>query len=329
MKSLNQDLKTGQFKQIYLLFGEEGYLKKQYKERFVKAMLPQDDTMNYTYYEGKNVNIAEVIDQAETMPFFAERRLIVFEETGLFKTGGSDLGDYIKDMPDTTYMIFSETEVDKRSKLYKAVKAKGHIVELQRQDETTLKRWITGKVKAEGKKISESCVYFFMGKVGSDMGTISLELEKLLSYTLDKDIITEEDIDAVCVNQITNSIFDMIEAMTARRQREALDMYYGLLAAKEPPMRILFLMTRQYKYLYEIKDLMRRGCSRKEIASKMNLHPFIAGKYMDQTKKFTSVMLREILEESADLEERVKTGRLADVLAVELFLIKYTSRPER
>ncbi len=57
MKTLNEDLKSGQFKQVYLLCGEEGYLKKQYKNRFVKAMLPEGDTMNYSYYEGKNTPV--------------------------------------------------------------------------------------------------------------------------------------------------------------------------------------------------------------------------------------------------------------------------------
>ena len=102
MKTLNEDLKSGQFKQVYLLCGEEGYLKKQYKNRFVKAMLPEGDTMNYSYYEGKNTPVKEAIDLAETLPFFAERRLIVFENTGFFKTAaGADLADYIKDMPET------------------------------------------------------------------------------------------------------------------------------------------------------------------------------------------------------------------------------------
>ena len=64
MKSLNEDLKTGNFKQIYLLCGEEAYLKKQYKERFIRAMLPEGDTMNYAYYEGKNTDVKEVIDLA-------------------------------------------------------------------------------------------------------------------------------------------------------------------------------------------------------------------------------------------------------------------------
>ena len=65
MKSLNEDLKTGQFKQIYLLYGEEAYLKKLYKNRFVKAMVPEGDTMNYRYFEGKNTNPKEIIDRLD------------------------------------------------------------------------------------------------------------------------------------------------------------------------------------------------------------------------------------------------------------------------
>lgn len=86
MKRLNEDIKTGQFKSVYLLFGEEAYLKKQYKARLTKAMLPENETVNYAYFEGKGIHIPEMIDLAETMPFFAERRLIVVEDSGFLKT---------------------------------------------------------------------------------------------------------------------------------------------------------------------------------------------------------------------------------------------------
>lgn len=325
MKSLNEDLKTGQFSQIYLLYGTEDYLKKQYKDRLTKAMLSEGDTMNYAYYEGKSVDLKEVIDLSETMPFFAERRLIVFENTNLFKNA-SDLGDYIKTLPDTTYYLFVENEVDKRSKLYKAVKAKGRIVELNFQDEAILKRWIAGNVKKEGKQIAEQDIVYFLNKVGTDMGNITKELEKLFCYVLDKERITREDIDAICVTQISNKIFDMINAVAEKNQKAALDYYYDLLALKEPPMRILFLLTRQYRILYQVRGLMKKGYVRKEIASKAGLHPFAAGKYMDQAKRFHSKEIREILEESADIEQRVKTGLLTDHLAVEIFLVKYSSK---
>ncbi|HIZ13310.1 MAG TPA: DNA polymerase III subunit delta [Candidatus Mediterraneibacter stercorigallinarum] len=325
MKSLNEDLKTGKFKQIYLLYGEEAYLKKQYKERFIKAMLPEGDTMNYAYYEGKNTDIKEVIDLAETLPFFAERRLIVFENTGFFKSAGADLADYIGDMPDTTYFIFIESEVDKRSRLYKAVKAKGHIVELGVQDENTLRRWVQGLVKKEHKTMEPGDIVYFLNKVGTDMENITKELEKLVCYAMDRDVLTREDIDAVCVTQITSHIFEMVNAVAEKNQRKALDLYYELLALKEPPMRILFLLTREYRILFHVKALLKQGYGRKEIASKAGLHPFAAGRYMDQAKRFHTRELRAAIEEGADIEQRVKTGLLTDHLAVELFLVKHSA----
>ena len=326
MKSLNEDLKTGQFKQIYLLYGQEDYLKKQYKERFIKAMVPEGDTMNYSCYEGKKTDVKEIIDLAETLPFFSERRLIVFEDTGFFKTGGNDLADYISGgIPQTTYFIFVENEVDKRSRMYKAVKAKGHIVELGAQDENTLRKWVSGLVRKEKKEMSQPDIAYFLNKVGTDMENITKELEKLFCYCLDREVVTRKDVDAVCVTQITNHIFDMVNAVAAKDQRKALDLYYDLLALKESPMRILALMSKEYRDLFHVKELSRQGYGRKDIASKAGLHPFVAGKYMDLAKKFQPGERRKVMEESADLEQRVKTGFMSDSLAVELFIVKQSA----
>ena len=325
MKSLNEDLKTGNFSQIYLLYGEENYLKKQYKERFVKALLPEGDTMNYAHYEGKGIDVREVIDLAETMPFFAERRVLVFENTGFFKSAaGTELADYLKELPETAYFLFVEDEVDKRGKMYKAVKSKGRAVELPFQDENTLKRWVVGQIGRENKKITEADVVYFLNKVGIDMENITKELEKLFCYALERDVITRADIDAVCVTQISNHIFDMVNAVAEKQQKKALDLYYELLTLKEPPMRILFLLTRQYRGLYQVKQLAQKGYGRKEIAEKAGMHPFAVGKFMEQAKRFQVKELRAILEDSVDIEQRVKTGLLTDTMAVEVFLVKYS-----
>lgn len=328
MRSLNEDLKTGQLNQVYLLYGEEAYLKKQYKEKFRLALVSPDDTMNYAYYEGKAVNVGEIIDLAETLPFFAERRLIMLEDTGFFKSATPELADYLKNMPETTAMVFVESEVDKRSKLYKAVQNTGRAVELVRQDETTLIRWIAGNVKRENKQISETTIRQFLSKVGTDMENIQKELEKLFCYTLDKQEIEVADVEAICVTQITNHIFDMVNAVAEGKQRKALDYYYDLLALKEPPMRILFLLSRQFKQLLEVKLMERQGCGRQDIAQKVGIAPFVVGKYQSQAKAFSTQKLREILEDSVDTEECVKTGRLTDTLAVELFIMKYSNQEE-
>ena len=321
MKSLNEDIKTGQFKSIYLLYGEEEYLKKQYKGRLTRAMLPEGDRVNYAYYEGKGIPVPEIIDLAETMPFFAERRLIVIEESGLFKTAAPELADYLKTMSASACFLFIEKEVDKRGKLYKAVKEKGRIVELSRQDERTLIRWLSGMIRQEGKLIQESAVRYILSKTGVDMENLEKEMEKLFCYTLEKNEITIQDVDAVCTTQITNHIFEMVEAVAKQQKKKALDYYYDLLALKEPPMRILYLLTRQFQLLLEVQGLVKKGMGRKQIAEKAGLHPFAAGKYMEQCRNFRKEELRRIMEEGAELETDVKTGRLNDVMSVELFII--------
>ena len=215
--------------------------------------------------------------------------------------------------------------MDKRNRLYKAVKDKGRIVEMARQDEKTLLYWIAGNVKKEGRQIKETTARYLISRAGTDMENLEKEMEKLFSYTLGKEEITVQDVEEICTTQITNQIFDMVEAVAAKQQKKALDYYYDLLALKEPPMRILYLLARQFKLLMEVKDLAEKRYDKSQIAKTVGLHPFVAGKYMQQSRTFSKQELRRILEDALDTEELVKTGRLNDVMSVELFIVKYST----
>lgn len=325
MQKIANDIKESRFKQVYLLYGEEDYLRKQYRDRLTRALADPEDTMNYHYFEGKDISPEKLIDLAETMPFFAPRRLIVVENSGFFKSTQDKLADYLKELPETTTVLFVEEQVDKRGRLYKACKDTGYAAEFSVQSEETLKRWILGMIQKEGKQITQRALDEFLERTGTDMANISSELEKLFCYTLDKEDIASSDVDAVCIRQINNRIFDMIEKVAAKQQKAALDLYYDLIALKEPPMRILFLITRQFNLLYQTKKLRKTGCDKNAIGSKLSLAPFIASKYMSQAAKFSAEELREALEECVAAEESVKTGKMTDMLAVELLIVKFSS----
>ena len=118
------------------------------------------------------------------------------------------------------------------------------------QDENTLKRWVAGKIRNENKQVTEQTIIYFLNKVGTDMENITKELEKLFSYTMEKTDITKEDVDAICVTQIANHIFDMVNAVAEKQQKKALDFILRIACIKRAPLlRILFLMTRQYRML--------------------------------------------------------------------------------
>lgn len=329
MKIINENIKDGRFKRSYLICGEEDYLRRQYKGKLKDAITGGAD-MNYSYYEGKGINTKEVIDVCETLPFFAERRLVVMEDTGFFKGACDDaFVDYIRNIPEYLTILFVESEVDKRSKMYKAVSQNGYVSEMKIQEDTVLKKWIMSLLVSEKKTMDGRTLQMFLQYAGSSMDNIKGELEKLFCYTMGREEITEEDVKNICTVTTENKIFDMVSAVAMKKQKEALNLYYDLLTLKEPPMRILYLLSRQFNLILQVKELLAEGYSSATIAKKMGVQGFIVTKCQNQTGFFTSAQLRQALEECASFEEAVKTGRLEDKMCVELIIIKYSQRQEK
>ena len=329
MKTIDEDIRNGQFQSVYLLCGEEAYLKKQYKDKLKRAMADPDDSMNFSAYEGKGINPKEVIDLAETLPFFADRRVILIENSGFFKNSCEELAEYMPQIPKTTHFIFVEDEIDKRSKLYKAVKNAGKIVEFTSQTEELLTRWVLTRIKKEGKNITGSVMQLFLNKVGNDMGNIDRELEKLLCYCMEKEVIEAADVEAVTTEQTTNKVFDMVNAIAEHNQRKALDLYYDLLTLKEPPMRIMYLISRQFQILLNIKDMSGKGFDNAAMAKNAGIPPFAVRRNLSQAKGFTMQQLKQAIRDGVDYEEAVKTGRMNDQMAVELFIIRYSAAKQK
>ncbi len=325
MKTIDNDIKMGQLKNVYLLYGTEDYLKRQYRDKLKHALVEPDDTMNFSAYEGKDINPKELIDLSETLPFFKEKRMILVENSGFFKNSCDDLAEYMSQVPESTCFVFVEEEVDKRSKLFKAASRAGSAVEFETPKEDMLVRWILGRIQREGKKITQSVMQLFLSKTGSDMENIDKELEKLICYTLDKTEITAADVEAICTGQTENKIFEMIDAISARNQKKALDLYYDLLALKEAPMRILFLIARQFQNLLLIKSMSAKGYPAVSIAKTAGMPSFAVQKNLRQAGAFKINQLKEAIEDCGQAEEDVKTGRMADQLAVELLIVKYSA----
>lgn len=324
MKKLSEEIRTGQLKQAYLLCGEEAYLRRQYRDRIKKALLGEGDLMNLHLFEGKGIDPGEVIDLAQTMPFLAERRVIVIENSGFMKRGGEALAAYLADPAPTAFFVFAETEVDKRSRLYKAVTSIGRVIECRTPDEAVLKRWVVELLTKEGLRITQRDLDFFLEKTGTDMENIRGEVEKLICYCMGRDVVTSQDIGEICVRQIGSRIFDMVDAVADKKQRLAMELYYDLLTLKEPPMRILFLIARQFNLLLQVKELKNKGYDARGIGPKVGLADFIARKYVAQAQKFKESELKQAVRDCVETEEAVKTGKMNDILSVELLIVKHS-----
>ena len=325
MKKINQDIKEHTFERFYLLYGEEDYLKLQYKDKLVSALVSVDDNMNYTVYEGKNIDVPNLLETGETLPFFSDNRVIVVENSGLFKKTPDDFTKRLEQFPESTHVIFVEKETDGRNKLWSWFKNNGYKCEMKTPSEGELRKWVGKLCKDEGKQIYENAVEVFFGSVGLDMFRVKNELEKVFSYCADKDEITEEDIRAVCSDEAEDTMFAMIEAIGNREQKRALTLYRNLLMLKSEPMVILANLSRHMKSMLEVSTLLQEGRSMDEAASVLGRPKWQLNQYKKQMRNFSEDDLKKMLERCQDTDYGIKTGNIKGIVGAELLIIEFSS----
>ena len=155
------------------------------------------------------------------------------------------------------------------------------------------------------------------------MELLSRELEKLVSYTGNRDIVEREDIDSICTTQISSRIFVMIDELANGKVENALHLYKDLLSNREKPLSILFLISRHFNILLQIKESEKLHMDNKTIASLLKIPPFSVRKYKSQAYNFTETQLKALLETCLSLETDIKSGNIEEQLAVELLLTCY------
>lgn len=322
MSVINSHIEKGEYTGVYLLGGEEKYLLAQYKEKLINALISPDDTMNYAVYKSDNANADQIIDFASTMPFFADRRVALIEDSDFFKKGNEDIEKLIEELPETTVLIFVENNIDKRSRLYKLVSKNQTVAMFGTPDEKTLLIWLKSQFTKENINITDNAVYRLLECVGADMNNLANEAEKLKCYCLEKDKVEISDVEELCINQIESKIFEMMDALSVRNKKKTIDLYNDLLLLKEPAMRILFLITRQFNILLKTKLAVENGYEYGKIASAIKVPPFTVKKYVQACNGYTKEQLLTCVDACMEADTSIKTGLMKDVMAVEMLIVR-------
>lgn len=343
----------GEIKNLYLICGDEEYLKEQQKTKLLTA-LKCVGSMNYNAFSDDNIDIDEIASLMRTMPFMEPRRTISIDDSGWFARGtganvsSSDDGaeddsnyafanddklEIFSEVPDTTIVIFTEKKVDRSNALYKLFKAKGEIVRFDTADNKSgkeksagrgeVKDWAKRELKAAGRRIDTRTLNELTELTGYDMQNLSTELEKLICYTLDKPkdyIITADDVNAICSKTIQDKVFDMIEYKLKGDVTHALAVLEELFAIKTAALMILRIITKQYESALAYRECVDAGLSEAEIMSRLTLKDWQLRRKREQVGKISRRELISRLNACADTEYRIKSGDVSDRLGIELLI---------
>lgn len=331
-------IKRGDLKQLYLISGEETYLTGKVERAILEKLLPDQKDGDVKMLNG-DVALDELVHMIESAPFFSEKNIILVRNTMLFKEkkkaadaeksskanqAEEKLIKLFEDMPPYSTLILETPEkADKRRKLYKAVVKCGSAVEVARIRAWEVKDWLTVKLREIDKEFERSALEYFL-EVTSVMNQISLgfldqEIDKLALYA-DKKTIVKRELQEVLASVPEVSIFSMLDAISDKNTKKALRLLNEQLNAGEHPLKMITMLSRHTRQLWQAKRCAAKGYQNKQIAEKLGLVPFIAEKLTAKSKRFSEDALKNATVQFAEADYKLKSGQ-ADCALLENIVI--------
>ena len=338
MMSAAEEIKKGHIANLYLFYGEEAYKRRYYKELLKKAVAG-GNTMNLSEYEGKDIDWQAVYDTSQTLPFFAEKRLLIIENCGRFKAGkNSDeegepaekagqsdlLEKIICNVPDTTCLAFFEETAAKNKRIFKLIAKNGNVCECGPDTEEVLVSWMARGFAAAGKKVRKSTLELLTGRVGLDYDLLRREVEKLVSYVGDREVVEDADVLTISSEVAESRIFDMLQAMCEKNTRKVLAKYRDLLANREAPLYILAMLRMQLRTMLQVAELYKKHMNSREISREVGKPSFAVDRLIRCLRYYSAEQIEQMLEDVSEMDRRCKSGEIQDQIGVELLLIKFS-----
>jgi len=328
-REIFDEIKKGRLGRLYLFHGEEEYIKEQALNQMVEVLVPPDfRDLNYQTLDGTQAGVEQIIHACETLPFMAERRLVVIKDSILLeekKDSGAEkqLEAYLETLPETTCLVFyNRGNTDKRKALYSFIKKRGKAVEFERLTPQDLQRWVGSTLKKQNKTMSPEDIQYFLYLTGNKLEDVSNELAKLVAYVGDRASIRREDLDRIVTRNPEHTVFQLVEAIGEKKSGQALALLDELLYNGQPLLAILSMIARQFRLILQCKILGERGYTKKDIAMRLETQSFVVEKCIRQGRNFSVEQLEKALEECLNVDYGIKSGRMKDRLGVELLIIK-------
>ena len=325
------DIEKGTIATLYLWYGEEEFVKDRALEALTEVLVePGMGDLNYQALDGEEAGVAQIIEACDTLPFMAERRLVVVRDpyllTGRKGTQSEQDGmtAYLAELPPSVCLVFylrAAHKPDKRKAVYKAAAKHGSVVEFALLKEEERARWVKRELSAQKIKMDTRTLHMFLARVGDSMQHVSSELDKLVQYAGVGGTVTGEMVTEVAVPTTEERVFDMLDAVGRRELTHAMVSLDHLLAAGDEPLMIVTMLARQFRLMLLAKELKRRGVHPSRAAGEMGVAPWLANKYADQAARFAPDTLIRGMETCVELNHGLKNGLKAKRESLEALIV--------
>jgi len=333
-KQAFRSIKQNQISPVYVCYGTESYILNELIERLQEQLVePEHKEMAIVRFDTGETSADAVIDEAETLPFLVPRKIVLVRDQTLFAAGKESakvehrperILAYLEQPLESTVLVFivPHEKLDERKKTVKAAKAKDYVVSFSSLQPEELLRWLVKRAGSQGRTMGGDAADELLRRVGTDMHALAAETDKLCLHAGQGGDVTLEAVRTLVPMATEQNVFKLTEELAALRTAEAIALYHDLLKQREEPIKLAALLVRQFRNMLYVKELGGQGYSPQQMASQIGLHPYAVKITGEQARKFSQERLAALLNELAELDFAMKSGRVDKALGLELFLLR-------
>ncbi|WP_062467686.1 DNA polymerase III subunit delta [Jeotgalibaca dankookensis] len=328
-------IKKGEFSPVYLFLGTESFFIEEARAALLGSAMPiEDQELNVGIYNMEEVPLANALEDAESMPFFGDRRLVMIDNP-YFLTGEkakshlehdtSWLENYLQQPSETTILaIFAPYEkIDNRKKVSKLLKNKATMVDVKPLEPSASRNYLSQLIRNAGYQMERQSVQFFFERIDDNLSQGVRELEKLFLSARDDKIITKQMVIDLVPRNLEQNIFDIVNLVLKKQADQAIQIYRDLLLQKEEPLKINAILLSQFRLLLQVRILAKKGYQQPDMAKLLRIHPYRVKLANQQIRTLDEKVLMEAHLGLVEIETKMKTGDGLKEIQFELFMLKY------
>ena len=312
-----------------LFFGENNFLLRRTLADLIENFKKNEGDLNLAILEGRDSDESEIIAAAETPPFLGSARLVVVRDFD-FKKSAERLANFLGEMPDSTNLILTAKSADARTKLFKAFKNSGEVREFAAPKPAEFKKWLAAEIAKNELSIAPDALELLATFTLGDCAAATNELAKLKTFA-GGEKISRENIRALVHPNLHTSVFNLTDAIGARRIENALADLHDIVDRGENLVQIFFMIVRQFRILLNLKSVAARHLPPAAIARELKLHPFVVSNSLGQSRNFSESELLAAHRKLLKIDVAMKTGGLnyssakpeEFALALEKFIVSF------
>jgi len=328
VQQIVNDIRKGNLKPIYFLFGEEPYFIDKISDFIADTVLTEEEkSFNQMVLYGKDVSIEDIIGNAKRYPMMAERQVVIVKEAQHLSRTIENLVSYAKNPQVTTVLVvcYKYKKLDKRKPLYKTIKKDGLVYESAILRDYQIAAWIQNAGKNVGFTIPQKSAMLLAEHLGTDLGRIASELNKLKLMLPEGTEITPAYIEEhIGISKDYNN-FELKKAIGERNVLKATKIitYFAQNPKDNPFVHTVTLLHMFFTQLLQYHGLQDH--SPKNVASNLRINPYFVNEIQTAARNFPMKKVSQVISHLREMDLKskgVEAGQMTHTDLLKELLVK-------